>query len=54
MKQSDNCPRCKHSMDHHVSFSTGRPTLCSYGVGLRKPCRCAEFVKARKRKEPKP
>ena len=43
MKQSDNCPRCKHSMDHHVSFNTGRAIRCNYDADFQ-PCRCDEFV----------
>ena len=43
--ESDNCPRCKHSMDHHVSFNTGRAIRCNYDtLSLFQPCRCDEFV----------
>ena len=51
MKQSDNCPRCKHSMDHHVSFNTGRAIRCNYDADFQ-PCRCDEFVGKPKPRRP--
>ena len=48
--ESDNCPRCKHSMDHHVLFNTGWAIRCNYdNAPLFQLCRCRAALK-----EPKP